>query len=90
MYIYIHIYIYIYIHIYIYIIYIFISLCLGFLLRTFTNHRTAGQGGEHFFDYYFYPFHRHRSRTITAESSPLHIASSRTRIGKLLFPSASR
>ena len=23
---------------------------LGFLLRTFTNHRTAGEGGRHFFN----------------------------------------
>ena len=36
--------------------------------------------------------HRHLniSRAITAESSPLHIASSRTRTGNLCFPSASR
>ena len=40
--------------------------------------------------YHFHPLHRHLgiSRTITAENSPLHIASSRTRTGKLLFPSA--
>ena len=38
--------------------------------------------------YHFYPLHRHLdiSQTITAESSPLHIASSRTQTGK---PSAS-
>ena len=42
--------------------------------------------------YHFHPLHRHLdiSRAITAESSPLHIASSRTRTGKLWFPSASR
>ena len=42
--------------------------------------------------YHFHPLHRHLdiSRAITADSSPLHIGSSRTRTGKLLFPSASR
>ena len=42
--------------------------------------------------YYFHSLHRHLdiSRTITADSSPLHIASSRTRTGNLWFPSASR
>ena len=40
---------------------------------------------------YFHPLHRHLdiSRAIAAESSPLHIASNRTRTGKLWFPSAS-
>ena len=52
---------------------------VGFLSQTFTNHRTAGKGEgisltPH---YYFHPLHRHLdiSRAITAESSPLHIAS---------------
>ena len=42
--------------------------------------------------YHFHPLHRHLdiSRAITAESSPLHIASSRSRTGNLWFPSASR
>ena len=42
--------------------------------------------------YHFHPLHRHLdiSQAITAESSPLHIASSRTRTGNLWFPSASR
>ena len=42
--------------------------------------------------YHFHPLHRHLdiSRAITAESSPLHIASSRTRTGNLWFPRASR
>ena len=42
--------------------------------------------------YQFHSLHRHLdiSRTITAESSPLHIASSRTRTGNLWFPSAVR
>ena len=41
--------------------------------------------------YHFHPLHRHIgiSREITAESSPLYIASSRTRTGNLWFPSAS-
>ena len=42
--------------------------------------------------YHFHPLHRHLdiSRAITTESSPLHIASSRTRTGNLWLPSASR
>ena len=42
--------------------------------------------------YHFHPLHRHLdiTRKITAESSPLHIARSRTRTGNLWFPSASR
>ena len=41
--------------------------------------------------YHFHPLHRHLdiSRMITTESSPLHIANSRTRTGNLWFPSAS-
>ena len=37
--------------------------------------------------YHFYPLHRHLdiSRAVTAESSPLHIASSRTRTRNLRF-----
>ena len=42
--------------------------------------------------YHFHPLHRHLdiSRAITAQSSPLHIASSRTRTGNLWFPITSR
>ena len=42
--------------------------------------------------YHFHPLHRYLdiSRAIAAESSPLHIAGSRTRTGNLWFPSASR
>ena len=42
--------------------------------------------------YHFHPPHGHLgiSWAITAESSPLHIASNRTRTGNLWFPSASR
>ena len=41
--------------------------------------------------YHFHPLHRHLdiSRAITAESSPLHIAGSRTQTGNLWLPSAS-
>ena len=42
--------------------------------------------------YHFHPLHRHLdiNRAITAESSHLHIGSSRTRTGNLWFPSANR
>ena len=42
--------------------------------------------------YHFLTVHGHLdiSRAITAESSPLHLASSRNRTGNLWFPSASR
>ena len=42
--------------------------------------------------YHFHPLYRHLDirRAITAERSPLRIASSRTRTGNLCFPSASR
>ena len=40
--------------------------------------------------YHFHPLHKHLdiSRVITTESSPLHIANSRSRAGNLWFPSA--
>ena len=43
-------------------------------------------------DYHFHHLQRHLDiiRVITAESSPLHIASSRTWTGSFWFPSASR
>ena len=42
--------------------------------------------------YHFHLLHRNLdiSRAVTAESSPLHITSSRTRTGNLWFPSATR
>ena len=53
---------------------------LGFLLRTFTNHRIAeeGEGISLTPRYHFQPLHRHLDiyRAITAESSSLHIATS--------------
>ena len=65
--------------------------CLDFLSRTFTIHRTEGGGGGYLFNSSL-PLHGHLdiSRAIAAESSPLHIAGSRTRTGNLWFPSASR
>ena len=67
---------------------------LGFLQRTITNHRTAGEerGGGHLFNIKHLDRYRHLdiSREITAESSTLHIASSRARTRNLWFPSASR
>ena len=67
---------------------------LGFLSRTFTIHRTAGEGGGIYLTplYHFHPLRGHLDigRTITAESSHLRIASSRTRTGNLWFPSARR
>ena len=55
---------------------------LGFFSLTFTNHRTAREGGSiSLTPHYHHPLYRHLniSRAITAESSPLHIAGSRTR-----------
>ena len=67
--------------------------CLGFLSRAFTIHRTAGEGGGYLFNSSLPlpPAYGHLdiSQAITAESSPLHIAGSRTRTGNLWFPSAS-
>ena len=67
---------------------------LGFLLRTFTNHRAAEEGGGYFFNSSLPlpPLHGRLgiSRAIAAGSSPLRIASSRTQTGNLWFPSASR
>ena len=59
----------------------------------FTNYRTAGEGGRHFFhsSYHFHTLHRHLdiSRAVPAESSPLHIGSSRTRTRNLRSLSTS-
>ena len=59
--------------------YLYFFFYVSFLSRTFTNHRTAGEGKgisltPH---YHFHPLHRHLdiSWAITAESSLLHIAS---------------
>ena len=80
-------------YIYIYNVYIqiYIFFYLGFLPRTFTNHRTAGEWGGQLLTTTSTRFTDtlHISRAITAESSSLHIASSRTPAGNLWFPSAS-
>ena len=57
-----------------------------------TGPQGKGEGISWTPHYHFHPVHRHLgiSRTITADSSPLHITSSRTRTGKLCFLSASR
>ena len=64
---------------------------LDFFSQPFTNHGTVGEGeGISLTPYYhFHPLHRHLDirRAITAESSPLHIGSSRSRTGDLWFPS---
>ena len=74
--------------------YFFFFSYLVFLSRTFMIHRTAGKGEAISLSplYHFHQPHRHLdiSRAITAGSSYLHIASSRTRTGYLWFPSASR
>ena len=55
----------------------------------FTNIQGKEEGISLTHHYQFHPLHIHLhiSRTITAESSPLHIASSRTQTGNLWFPS---
>ena len=57
----------------------------------FTGQQGKGEGIYLIPLYHFHPLHRHLgiSRAMTAESSPLHIASSWTRTGYLWFPSAS-
>ena len=51
----------------------------------FTGQQRKGEGIYLTLLYHFHPLHRHLdiSRVITAESSPLHIAGSRTRTGNL-------
>ena len=60
---------------------------LGFLSRLFTNHRTAGESGWHFFNSSL-PLspasHLDISRAITEEILPLHIIISRSRTGRLV------
>ena len=58
----------------------------------FTGQQGKGEGIYLTPLYYFHPLHRHLDigQAITAGSSPLHIAGSRTRTWSLWFPSASR
>ena len=64
-------------------------LYLGFLLRTctFTGQQGKGEATSLTPLYHFHPLHRHLdiSQPITAESSPLHIASGRTQTGNVWF-----
>ena len=67
----------------------------GFSFTTIHNSQDCKGRGRAFLltpHDHFHPLRRHLdiSRAITAESSPLHIASRRTRTGELWFPSASR
>ena len=103
-YVYIYIYIYVCIHMLyminfsvvvmqlIYNIYIYFSIWVFYHDHSqITGLQGKGEGISLTPHYHFHPLHRYLdiSRAITAESSPLHIASSRTRTGNLWFPSAS-
>ena len=67
---------------------------LGLLSQTFMIHRQQGKGESISLTplYHLHPLHKYLDIfwAITVESSPLHIASSRTRTRNLWFPSASR
>ena len=78
-------------NIYIYI-YIFFYLVFFHEHSRITGLQGKGEGISLTPHYHFHPIHRHLdiSRAITAESSPLHLGSSRTRTVNLWFPSASR
>ena len=58
----------------------------------FTGHQGKGEATSLIPLYHFHPLHGHLdiNRVISAESSPLHIGSSRTRTGKLWFLSRRR
>ena len=73
--------------------FIFFSIWLFFHEHSrITGLQGKGEGIPLTPQYHFHPLYRHLyiSQAITAESSPLHIPSSRTRTGNLWFPSASR
>ena len=61
-------------------------------IHDFTGLQSKGEGISLTPHYHFHSFRRHLNigRVITVGSSPLRIASSRTRTGDLWFPSASR
>ena len=69
----------------------FCRVFLGFLSRTFTIHRTAGEGGGYFSksSLPLPPALKHLgiSRAVTAKRSPLHTASIQTWTGSLWFQS---
>ena len=82
-----------YMHLYDTQFFCFFSIWVFFHERSrFTGQQGKGKGIYLTPLYHFHPLHRHLdiSRAIAAESSPLHIAGSRTRTGNLWFPSASR
>ena len=62
--------------------FVFFFCCLSFLSRTFTNHKAAGERRGYLFNFSLPLLLASQtlihSRAITAESLPLHIASSRT------------
>ena len=66
---------------------VYFSFC--FLLQAFINYGTAGEGGDYFNNssLLILPSYKHLdiSRVITADSSPLHIASGRTQAGNPCF-----
>ena len=67
---------------------------MGFLSHDIHDSQNSRVRGRPFLVplYHLHPLHEHWhiSQTIAAESSPLHIASGRTRTGNLWFPSANR
>ena len=73
--------------------FIFLSIKVFFYKHSrFTGQQGKGKAISLIPLYHFHLLHRHLdiSRAITAESSPLHIVSSRNRTGNLWFPSTSR
>ena len=74
--------------------FVFFSFFLGLFHEhsRFTGHQVKEENFSFTSLYHFNPLHRHLdiSTAITAENSPLHVASSGTQIGNLWFPSASR
>ena len=74
-------------------LYLFFSIWVFFHEHSqITGLQRKGEGISLTPQYHFHPLHRHLdiSRAISAESSPLHIGSSRTQTGNHWFLSASR
>ena len=69
--------------------FLFFSICFFFFHEHSRFTGQQGKGEDIYLTplYHFYPLHRHLdiSRAVTAESSPLHIAGSRTRTRNLRF-----
>ena len=68
-----------------FVLFCFFFFYLDFLSWLFTIHKTAEEGESYLFNSPL-PLHKHIDirRTITAESSPLHIASSRIQLEPLV------